>query len=96
MDPVSPALIIEGLALSLIEEDLAGLFMPFGALEVHVAKDRFGRSLGFGYVVMETERQATEAIQALQSQKVAGQPLKIIRPGVTGYLSGPTAVSRSR
>ena len=92
MDPVSPALIIEGLALSLIEEDLAGLFMPFGALEDPKPSDRPNRSFD---VVMETEHKATKAIQALQSQKVAGQPLKIIRPGVTGYLSGPTTVLRS-
>jgi RNA recognition motif-containing protein len=78
-------LIVDGLALSLTDEDLTGLFSPFGALVVHVARDRFRRSLGLGYVVMENENQATKAIQALQGQSVAGRPLRIIRREVTAF-----------
>lgn len=74
------ALIVDGLALSFTAEDLKELFQPFGTiLLTQIALDPFRRSLGFGYVVMETEHEATQAIQGLQGHTVVGRPLKIMR-----------------
>jgi len=77
------ALIIDGLALSLTADDLRALFSPFGSiLFAQVALDPFRRSLGFGYVVMETEIQATQAIEALQGRTISGRGLHIARTEV--------------
>ena len=77
------ALIVDGLALSLTAEDLAELFKPFGTiLLTQVALDPFRRSLGFGYVIMETEDGASQAIQALDGHTVAGRALHIVRTQV--------------
>jgi len=74
------ALIVDGLALSLTSDDLSEMFTPFGTiLWTHVATDPFRRSLGFGYVVMETDEQASHAIQALQGHSIAGRLIRISR-----------------
>jgi RNA recognition motif-containing protein len=79
----SSALIVDGLALSLTSDDLTELFTPFGSiLWTHVATDPFRRSLGFGYVVMETDEQADRAIQALQGYSVGGRVIRIARTEV--------------
>jgi RNA recognition motif-containing protein len=77
------ALIVDGLALSLTSDDLTELFTPFGSiLWTHVATDPFRRSLGFGYVVMETDEHATRAIEALQGHSIGGRVISIARTDV--------------
>jgi RNA recognition motif-containing protein len=72
------ALLVDGLALSLTSDDLTELFLPFGTiLWTQVVTDSFRRSLGFGYVVMETDEQATRALQALQGHSIAGHVIRI-------------------
>jgi len=77
------ALIVDGLELSLTSDDLTELFTPFGTiLWTQVVTDPFRRSLGFGYVVMETDDQATRALQALHGHSIAGRVIRISRSEV--------------
>jgi RNA recognition motif-containing protein len=77
------ALIVDGLSLSVTSDDLKELFVPFGSvLWTQVATDPFRRSLGFGYVVMETDDQASRAAEALNGHSLAGRKLTIIRTQV--------------
>jgi cold-inducible RNA-binding protein len=77
------ALIVDGLALSLTLDDLTELFTPFGTiLWGQVVTDPFRQSLGFGYVVMETDEQAARALQALQGHSIAGRLIRISRSEV--------------
>jgi RNA recognition motif-containing protein len=73
------ALFVDGLSLSVTAEDLNECFSPFGTvIWTRVATDRFRKSLGFGYVIMDAEG-ADRAIQTLNGKTIAGGVLTIVR-----------------
>ena len=77
------ALIVDGLALSATSADLKELFMPFGSVVwCRIALDRWGNSLRYAYVVMDTEGTATKAVEALNGATLAGLPITVTRTGV--------------
>lgn len=64
------ALIVDGLSLSTTEEDLKQKFEPFGEVVWTQVMMRYGRSLGYGYVVMANKTDAETAIDALNGQSL--------------------------
>jgi RNA recognition motif-containing protein len=79
----TPALIVDGLALSVGSSDLQDLFMQFGSVAwVRVVRDRYGHSLRYGYVVMDTDDNALKAIEALNGKTLAGLPIAVCHTAV--------------
>jgi RNA recognition motif-containing protein len=77
------ALIVDGLSLVVTSEDLREIFEQFGTIVwARVAMDRSREPLGFGYVVMEAEEDATKAIHALDGQTIAGRKLHIAHTSI--------------
>jgi RNA recognition motif-containing protein len=73
------ALFVDGLSLSVTADDLNERFSPFGTvIWTRIATDRFRKSLGFGYVIMDAEG-ADRAIHALNGKTIAGGVLTIVR-----------------
>lgn len=73
-------LYVGNLPYSTMEPQLRELFESRGHTveDVHVVIDReTGRSRGFGFVELETEGQAMEAIEALDGFQIEGRPLKV-------------------
>lgn len=60
-------------------DDLYGLFQPHGAVtEAQVITDReSGRSRGFGFVRMNEDAEAQNAIEALNGSMFKGRPLTV-------------------
>ena len=70
------ALIIDGLSLSATADDLREMLSPYGTVVwCRIALDRWGISLRYGYVVMDTEDHALKAIHALKGKTLAGLPI---------------------
>ncbi len=61
------------------EDDLRDLFAQYGEVaSVRVIKDRdTGRSKGFGFVDMDNDDEAKEAIEALNEKDFMGRSLRI-------------------
>ncbi len=61
------------------EEDLRGLFEPYGQVDrVSIMTDRdTGRSRGFGFVEMASAEDGEKAIAALNGQEIGGRTLNI-------------------
>lgn len=61
------------------EQELRGLFEPFGAIEsVSLATDRdTGRSRGFGFVSMSNDEEAEKAMAALNGKESGGRALTV-------------------
>ena len=61
------------------EQDLNELFSEFGTVEsAKVITDKYsGRSKGFGFVVMEDDSEAEEAINALNGKSFKDRPLTV-------------------
>ena len=77
------ALIVDGLPLSMTSRDLIELFSPFGKVAwARVVLDRYGRSLAYGYVVMDATTDAANAIDALDGKLIGAHKLKIGRTDV--------------
>ena len=71
-------LFVGGLHASVSEEDLRGLFDPFGALEgVQLATDAQGRSSGFGWVLFARGADAAGAMEGLDGVALAGTQLQV-------------------
>ena len=70
---------VGGLPYSATEQDLQTLFAPSGTVtSVHVITDRYtGQAKGFGFVEMETDDQATAAINALNGTQMSGRTLTV-------------------
>ena len=70
---------VGNLPFNLGEEDLKEIFEEYG--EVNSAKiisDKFsGRSKGFGFVEMESDDQANNAIKELNNAEVGGRNIKV-------------------
>ena len=76
-DPQS-ALIIDGFSLSTTADDLREMLSPYGTVVwCRIARDRWGNSLRHGYVVMDTEDHARQALEALNGKTPAGLPITV-------------------
>ena len=76
-DPQS-ALIIDGFSLSTTADDLREMLSPYGTVVwCRIAVDRLGKSLRYGYVVMDTEEHARKALEALSGKTSAGLPITV-------------------
>jgi len=81
-------LFVGNMNFQMTEDDLRGLFEPFGQVtRVHIAMDReTGRARGFGFVEMANDAEAANAIAALDGKEVSGRNLKVneARPRAEG------------
>lgn len=70
---------VSNLSFNIQDEELKNLFTPYGAVtSAKVINDRdTGRSKGFGFVEMEDDKAAREAIQELDQSTIDGRPLKV-------------------
>lgn len=61
------------------EDDLRKLFEQFGSVSsAKVINDReTGRSRGFGFVEMDSDAEAKEAIKGLNNKEVEGRPMSV-------------------
>lgn len=91
---------VGNLARSTTDEGLEAAFTPFGAvLSATVIRDRFtGDSRGFGFVEMENDGEATEAIAAMNQKELEGRTLSVneARPRTGGAQGGGRRDSRDR
>ncbi len=71
---------ISNLSFSLRDDELKNIFVNFGSVvSAKVVMDRFsGRSKGFGFVEMQTQEEARNAIQALNGAEIAGRNLRVM------------------
>lgn len=72
-------LFVGNMNFQMTENDLRGLFEPFGQVtRVHIAMDReTGRARGFGFVEMPNDDEAAKAISGLDGKEVSGRNLKV-------------------
>lgn len=72
-------LYVGNLSYSVDNSALEALFAPFGSVRsAQVVQDRdTGRSKGFGFVEMETDNAAQEAINGLHDKEHEGRPLTV-------------------
>ncbi len=70
---------VGNLDYSTTEQDLRGLFEPFGQVDnVSVAKDKFsGQSRGFGFVEMANDEEAEKAINELNGKQLGRRNLTV-------------------
>ena len=70
---------VSNLSFHTTDESLKGLFEKFGTVSsAKVINDRdTGRSRGFGFVEMPNEKEAKEAIQALNNKEVEGRAMSV-------------------
>lgn len=73
-------LYVSNLDFSVSEEDLKGLFTPFGAVaSAKVITDReTGRSRGFGFVEMDVDAEASTAMDKLHNHDVNGRQMSVV------------------
>jgi len=76
---VSKKLYVGNLSYSVTSTNLEEMFTPFGHVQsAQVIQDRdTGRSKGFGFVEMEDDNAAREAINALNEKDNDGRPLTV-------------------
>ncbi len=76
---MSKKLYVSNLAFSMNETSLQDLFTEFGTVvSAKIITDRLsGRSKGFGFVEMETEQQAANAISKLNGVEVNGRTIGV-------------------
>ena len=72
-------LYVGGLAYSVTEQELEAFFAPLGKItSVAVIKDRdTGQSKGFGFVEMEDDAAAQNAIKELNGKELSGRALMV-------------------
>jgi RNA recognition motif-containing protein len=72
-------LYVGGLAYSVTEQELEALFAEHGkVVSTAVIKDRdSGQSKGFGFVEMEDDASAQNAIKALNDKEVSGRKIMV-------------------
>ena len=72
-------LYVGNLAYSVTSEALEQMFLEFGAVvSAQVIQDRdTGRSKGFGFVEMQTDEAAQQAIAAMHDKDCGGRPLTV-------------------
>ena len=86
-------LYIGNLSMKVTEEDLKANFAEVGKIvTVNIIKDRYtGISRGFGFVEMETEEAAQEAIRRFNGGQLLGNTITVseARPKKEGVGGGP-------
>lgn len=79
---------VSNLSFNMGDEELENLFTPFGnVVSASIVNDReTGRSRGFGFVEMDDDNAAKEAIEKLNGSSVDGRPLNVTeaRPKPSG------------
>lgn len=72
-------LFVGGLSWNTSSEQLRSAFEPYGAVsEAAVISDReTGRSRGFGFVTMDNDNEAREAITKMNGQQLDGRTLNV-------------------
>ena len=72
-------LFVRNLSFNINETDLSGLFSSFGdVLSARLATDRdTGRSRGFGFVEMNNNQSAQDAIQGLDNSEFRGRVIQV-------------------
>jgi RNA recognition motif-containing protein len=72
-------LYVGNLAYSVTSESLEQMFLEFGAvMSAQVIQDRdTGRSKGFGFVEMQTDDAAQQAINGMHERQLDGRPLTV-------------------
>lgn len=72
-------LYVGNLAFSVTDDELMQAFTSFGNIaSARVVMDRMtGRSKGFGFVEMEDDGQADEAINKMNGQTIGGRPVRV-------------------
>lgn len=70
---------VGNLPWKMTDEDLKEMFEPHGTVKrAQIITDReTGRSRGFGFVEMEDDNEATQAIEALNESDCQGRPLTV-------------------
>jgi len=70
---------VSNLSFHTAEDDLRKLFEKFGTVSsAKIITDReTGRSRGFGFVEMESEAEAKEAINGLNKQEIEGRAMSV-------------------
>jgi cold-inducible RNA-binding protein len=70
---------VSNLSFNISENDLQALFSEFGTVNsLKIITDReTGRSRGFGFVEMDIEEEANNAIKALNNKDFQGRPLSV-------------------
>ena len=70
---------VSNLSFHTTDEDLRKLFSEFGTVtSAKVITDReTGRSRGFGFVEMESDKDANEAIKKLNQKEIEGKALSV-------------------
>lgn len=70
---------VGNLSYDMTEDQLAELFNEFGATSsVKIITDKFsGRSKGFGFVEMDNDEEAQNAIDALNGKDIQGRNIKV-------------------
>ena len=70
---------VGNLPFNLGEEDLKEIFEEYGAVsEAKIISDKFsGRSKGFGFVEMDSDEEANNAIKELNNAEVGGRNIKV-------------------
>ena len=70
---------VGNLPFNLGEEDLKEIFEEYGTVgETKIISDKFsGRSKGFGFVEMENDEEANNAIKELNNAEVSGRNIKV-------------------
>lgn len=99
---MSNKLFVANLPWTLSESDLRTGFEPYGVRSVQIMTDReTGKSRGFGFVEMESEQAARQAMEALNGMELGGRAVDIktahpkpersqSRPAQTGRDPRPT------
>ena len=73
-------LIVDGFALSTTTADLRAMFTPYGSgVSCRIVIDHCGNSLRYGYVVMDSDDHADNAIKALSGKAPAGLPITVAK-----------------
>ena len=72
-------LYVSNLPYSVTDQSLGQMFSTYGGvLSAKIITDKMsGRSKGFGFVEMETEQQAAEALEKLNGQEINGRRLNV-------------------
>ena len=76
---MQPKLFVGNLSYSVTQEDLTGLFEPFGKVNsVTIVTDRFtGQSKGFGFVELSSPEEAEKAMAALNGKDLKGRNITV-------------------
>jgi RNA recognition motif-containing protein len=72
-------LYVGNLAFSVTDDELQQAFASFGnIMSARVVMDRMtGRSKGFGFVEIEDDAQADEAVNKMNGQTIGGRPVRV-------------------